>query len=282
MSSSVALKRKLHTISEIKEIVSSMKAFANFNLQTAKKSLNNLHLYQNNIEDAFGDIITLFPDLGKVNNSKVRGTIYVLFLSEEGLCGFFNEDILNFFNSLSNLDDTTIVIGTKGAQEIKSKNIICKYFLKGASNVEAIELKAIELSSQLIEIFEKEHFCKLILIHAELKKGEYKIVKKKVLPLDFSEFHKKFIQQEPLLYLKDEEILHALIKEHLYISIYRAFIESVASENQARLNAMIYADNAIKENEKLLTQKLNTQRQKEITDELLDIVNAYRSIVHND
>lgn len=84
------------------------------------------------------------------------------------------------------------------------------------------------------------------------------------------------------MYLKADEILHALIKEYLHVSIYRAFIESVASENQARLNAMVQAGNAIEERETYLTHSLNAERQKEITDELLDIVNAYRSIIKSD
>ena len=69
-----------------------------------------------------------------------------------------------------------------------------------------------------------------------------------------------------------------MIKEYLHISIYRAFIESVASENQARLNAMVHASNTIKvqEREKQLAGNLN--RQQEITDELLEIINTYRSM----
>ncbi len=281
MTTSQALKRKLQSAGEIKEIVSSMKVFANFNVQTAKNSLSNLRIYQNNIEDSFGNIITLFPHLIKENLSETEKTIFVLFLSEEGLCGFFNEDILNFFEKITHENSTTIIIGSKGAEAAKSRKLICSCHLSGASNVEAIEINAIELSSYLIEIFDKEHFGKLSLIYAELEKGSYKIVKKKVLPPDFSKFHKKSIQKEPLLYLKSEEILHALINEYLHVSIYRAFIESVASENQARLNAMVHASNAIKEREKLLTQVLNAQRQREITDELLEITNTYRSMVHN-
>jgi len=279
MIASLALKRKLQSIREIEEIVSSMKAFANFNVQTAKNSLSNLRIYQNSIEDSFGDIITLFPHLIKENLSDTKRTIYVIFLSQEGLCGFFNEDILHFFEKIPQENSITVTVGTKGAETAKSRKIICNRYLNGASNVEAIEINAIELSSYLIEIFEKEHFGKLSLIYAELEKGSYNVVRKKILPPDFSKFHKKSIQKEPLLYLKADEILHALIKEYLHISIYRAFIESVAGENQARLNAMIHASSAIEEREKELTQSLNAQRQKEITDELLDIVNAYRSIV---
>ena len=278
MIPSFAIKRKLQSTKEIEEIVSSMKAFANFNVQTAKKSLSNLRIYQNSIEDSFGEIITLFPYLTKENLSETKKTIFVLFLSQEGLCGYFNEDILNFFEKIRQDNSITIIIGTKGADVATARKILCSRYLNGASNVEAIEINAIELSSYLIEIFEKEHFTKLNLIYAELESGSYNIVEKKVLPPDFSKFRKQSIQEEPLLYLQAEDILHALIKEYLHISIYRAFIESVASENQARLNAMVQAGNAIKEREKLLMQELNVHRQQEITDELLDIVNAYRSI----
>jgi F-type H+-transporting ATPase subunit gamma len=278
MTSSQTLKRKLQSAKEIEEIVSSMKAFANFNVQTAKNSLSNLRIYQNNIEDSFGDIITLFPHFIKENLSETEKTIFVLFLSQEGLCGFFNEDILNFYEKIMQENSITIIVGTKGAEAAKSRKLICSHHLSGASNVEAIEINAIELSSYLIEIFEKEHFGKLSLIYAQLEKGSYKIVRKKVLPPDFSKFHKKSIKKEPLLYLKADDILNALIKEYLHISIYRAFIESVAGENQARLNAMVQAGNAIKEREKHMKGELNAHRQREITDELLDIINSYRSM----
>jgi len=62
-----------------------MKAFANFNVQTAKNSLSNLRIYQNSIEDSFGDIITLFPHLVKEDLSKTSRTIYVIFLSQSGI-----------------------------------------------------------------------------------------------------------------------------------------------------------------------------------------------------
>ncbi len=279
MIPSFALKRKLQSAKEIEEIVSSMKAFANFNVQTAKKGLSNLRIYQNSIEDSFGEIITLFPYLIKEKLSETKKTIFVVFMSQEGLCGFFNEDILNFFEKIPQDNSITIIVGTKGAEMARSRKISCSRYLNGASNVEAIEINAIELSSYLIEIFEKEHFSNLNLIYAELEAGSYNIVEKKVLPPDFSKFHTQPIQEKPLLYLQAEDILHALIKEYLHTSIYRAFIESVASENQARLNAMVQASNAIKEREKLLMQELNVHRQQEITDELLDIVNAYRSII---
>ena len=100
MSSSLLLTKKLKSTKEIEEIVSSMKAFANFNVQSAIHKLPYLRTYQRSIEDSVGDIVTLFPNLAEIGETLPGKTIFVLFLSEEGLCGFFNERILDFFSTL--------------------------------------------------------------------------------------------------------------------------------------------------------------------------------------
>jgi len=280
MITSLSLKRKLKSTNEIDEIVSSMKAFANFNVQSANNKLPYLRAYQRSIEDSIGDIVTIFPDLTKIEKKLPQKIIFVIFLSEEGLCGFFNEDILDFFSEIPKNSYTAIVVGTRGALEAKVRKISCSRYLKGASNVESIDTYAIEHTAYLNELIVKENYGALNLIYAKHNdQGSYDIVNQKVLPPDFSEFHKESIKKEPLLYLKSDEILDVLIKEYLHISSYRAFLESVASENQARLNSMIHASNAIKEKVQMLELELNSFRQKEITSELLEIVNTYRSMI---
>lgn len=280
MSSSLHLTKQLKSTKEIEEIVSSMKAFANYNVQSAKRKLPYLRTYQHNIEDSVGDIVTIFPHLTDLEQALPQKTIFVLFLSEEGLCGFFNENILDFFSTIPKEDHATVIIGEMGAEEAKARKTVCSRYLKGASNVEAIDTYTIELSAYLNELVTKEHLSTLNLVYAKHNdRGSYDVVNKKVLPPDFSTFHKESLKKEPLLYLESHEILNALIKEYLYTSCYRAFLESVASENQERFNSMSQAGNAIKERKTLMKLELNAFRQKEITQELLEIVNTYRSMV---
>ena len=280
MSSSLSLTKKLKSTKEIEEIVSSMKAFANFNVQSAIHKLPYLRTYQRSIEDSVGDIVTLFPNLAEIGETLPGKTIFVLFLSEEGLCGFFNERILDFFSTLDIEGQTTVIIGEKGAEEARARKTVCSRYLKGASNVEAIDTYTIELSAYLNELVTIEHLNILNLVYAKHnEEGGYDVVNKKILPPDFSKFHKKSIKKEPLLYLEGHEILNVMIKEYLYTSCYRAFLESVASENQERLNSMIHAANAIKESQQQMRLELNALRQKEITQELLEIVNTYRSMM---
>jgi F-type H+-transporting ATPase subunit gamma len=280
MITSSSLKETLKSIEEIQDIVTSMKAFASFNFQSSQRKIPYWRAYQSSIEDAVGDIVTIFPQLIRIEEALPGKTFFVLFLSQEGLCGFFNEIILDFFGGIPKESHTTVVIGEKGGEEARSRRLPCDSYLKGASTPEAIESYTVELSAYLQELVTKENFATLRLIYAKHNDaGSYDLVDQKVLPPDFSKFHKASIKKEPLLYLEGEEILNVLIKEYLYTSCYQAFLESIASENQERLNSMIQASNAIKEKVNRVKLEINALRQKEVTEELLEIVNTYRSMI---
>ncbi|MDY0195404.1 MAG: F0F1 ATP synthase subunit gamma [Sulfurovaceae bacterium] len=280
MSSSLYLTKKLKSTQEIEDIISTMKAFANYNIQNAKRKLTHLRTYHRSIEDAAGDIVTIFPSLANIEYNLSEKTIFVLFLSQEGLCGFFNENVIDFFNAIPKENYSTVIVGETGTQEAKAQKISFDHYIKGATNVESIDTHTEELSIYLNEVFTKENLSTLNLVYAKHNdKASYDVVVKKILPPDFSAFHKKSTNKKPLLYLENHDILNALIKEYLYISCYRAFIESVASENQERFNVMNQARNAIKEREQLIKLELNAFRQKEITQELLEIVTTYRAMI---
>ena len=280
MSSSLYLSKKLKSTKEIEDIVSTMKAFANYNIQNAKRKLPHLRKYHRSIEDAAGDIVTIFPSLANLEQNLSEKTIFVLFLSQEGLCGFFNENIIDFFKTIPKENYKTVIVGEIGAQEANVQNIFFDHYIKGATNVESIDTHTEELSIYLNEVVLKENLSTLNLVYAKHNDmASYDVVVKKVLPPDFSVFHKKSINKKPLLYLESHDVLNALIKEYLYISCYRAFIESVASENQERFNGMNQARNSIKEREQSIKLELNAFRQKGITEELLEIVTTYRAMI---
>ena len=280
MSSSLYLSKKLKSTKEIEDIVSTMKAFANYNIQNAKRKLPHLRKYHRSIEDAAGDIVTIFPSLANLEQNLSEKTIFVLFLSQEGLCGFFNENIIDFFKTIPKENYKTVIVGEIGAQEANVQNIFFDHYIKGATNVESIDTHTEELSIYLNEVVLKENLSTLNLVYAKHNDmASYDVVVKKVLPPDFSVFHKKSINKKPLLYLESHDVLNALFKEYLYISCYRAFIESVASENQERFNGMNQARNSIKEREQSIKLELNAFRQKEITEELLEIVTTYRAMI---
>jgi F-type H+-transporting ATPase subunit gamma len=69
-----------------------------------------------------------------------------------------------------------------------------------------------------------------------------------------------------------EVLVSSLVREHLFLSLFRAMAESHASENASRLTAMEAAERRIQERLESLTGRLKQQRKQEMTEELLDIM----------
>lgn len=271
------LKNKLNALKDIKDIVSSMKAFANFTIQKSKKELPYVREYQNSVEDSIAYMITLFPELKELK--RVSGkSLYVLFGSEEGLCGAFNEKIFAFIEQEIE-DDYLIVVGRKANDEAVERKLNILWATDGASKIESIQNRVTDLAYYLGNLYEREDIENLFLVYAKLINNTTFIVKKeKILPPDFEKFEKYIKVKEPLLYLDKHEILDDLIEEYLLISLYRAFIESISSENQARLQNMQNAEQHIKKLSIDLHEELNILRQEEITNELMEIISGFKAI----
>jgi F-type H+-transporting ATPase subunit gamma len=69
-----------------------------------------------------------------------------------------------------------------------------------------------------------------------------------------------------------------LIREYLFVSLFRAFAESLASENASRLASMQVAERNIEDRRRALNGESRQVRQSAITSELLDIIAAFEAL----
>jgi len=74
-------------------------------------------------------------------------------------------------------------------------------------------------------------------------------------------------------------LFSALIRQHLFVVLYRAVAESLASENASRLASMQAAEKNIQEHLAGLTMRYHQERQQSITEELLDIVTGFETLI---
>ena len=73
-------------------------------------------------------------------------------------------------------------------------------------------------------------------------------------------------------------LFSALVREHLFVSIFRAAAESTASEHATRLASMQAAERNIQEHLQEMTGAFRRQRQQAITEELLDVVAGFETL----
>jgi F-type H+-transporting ATPase subunit gamma len=79
----------------------------------------------------------------------------------------------------------------------------------------------------------------------------------------------------PTFFLEWDTLSDALIREFLFVFLYRAFAESLASENASRLASMQAAENSIEDRMDELNAEYHHLRQSSITEELLEVVAGY-------
>ena len=101
-----------------------------------------------------------------------------------------------------------------------------------------------------------------------------------VLPVDLRKFagHWKSHRQSrslPLHTVPRPELLSSLLREYLFVSLFRACAESLSSENAARIQSMQTAERNITERLAELRSEFHQSRQTSITEELLDIVSGF-------
>jgi F-type H+-transporting ATPase subunit gamma len=82
----------------------------------------------------------------------------------------------------------------------------------------------------------------------------------------------------PLFTMDEIKLFQALIREYLFVSLYRAFAESLASENASRLASMQVAERNIEDRLRALTAESRQLRQESITSELLDTIAAFEAL----
>jgi F-type H+-transporting ATPase subunit gamma len=82
----------------------------------------------------------------------------------------------------------------------------------------------------------------------------------------------------PTFTMEREQLLPSLLRQHLFVLLYRSLVESLASENASRLASMQAAEHSIEERLEDLRTQFRYQRQHVITEELLDLVAGFEAL----
>jgi len=200
----------------------------------------------------------------------------VVITADKGLCGAFNSNIIkaaqNFISEHRHRQLTLNCVGRKGRD----------FFRKGSLHLahEAVNIfarldysHAKQISATLMQEFSNKEVDAVYLVYNEFKSViQQRIVVEQLLPIQ-----KLAASEEASLidYIYEQpagEIFSSLIPKHVEVQVYRALLESAASEHGARMTAMDAATNNAIDLIDSLTLTMNRARQAGITKEIIEIV----------
>lgn len=265
-----SIKTRIKSINSTKKITGAMKSVSTVKLNRMTKVTTKNNEYQ----DALNDISNAFSSV-KIDDSpyfsKFEGKdLYIVFTSDVGLCGSYNESLVSYIKKNVSLDNLLYVVGTSSYNTLKTSGY--KIINDPISSDSLDYYKVSTIYTNVIDkFFDKEVSSINILYNRFINSITYNTNVKKLLPLESKEVKDN---KEVLMEPNPSEIFDKVIDLYLKSNVYNIFLNSKTSEQVARRFAM---ENATKNAEDLideLTLDYNKARQASITQEITEIVSG--------
>lgn len=284
MASMRDIKRRKSSIQSTGQITKAMKLVSTVKLQRSKQAAINSKDYFNYM---YRTVQSMLAKAGSINHSFVKGNdsskkAVIMITGNRGLAGGYNSNIVKTVTrSGMNKDDMVIYsVGKKGREAMHryGYELAADY----STMIDAPQYDdAMRLSAVLLNAFRKGEIGEIYLAYTGFKNTvvhEPKLIK--LLPVELSEDAETNEQSKvPMNFeQEEEEALELIIPKYVTSLIYGGMIESVASENGARMQAMDNATSNAEEMIDKLTLQYNRARQGSITQELTEIIAGSQAI----
>lgn len=283
------IKRRLDRAQDLQSVVRTMKTLAAVNIRQYERAGEALAEY--NRTTALG-LQILFANRfdGAALEKRRAGALVgaIVFGSDQGMCGQFNEQITvyarNVLSALSIVPAQRLVlaVGERAAARLEETNAHRLDVLHVPSSVTGIAPLVQDLLIQ-VERWQTEQAVGHVLVfyNQPLSGASYRAQHIRLLPIELAHLPatgetQRHSRTLPLYTMNAQQLLSALIRQHLFVVLFRAAAESLASENASRLTAMQAAERNIQEWIAALTARYHRERQESITGELLDIVSGFQ------
>jgi F-type H+-transporting ATPase subunit gamma len=286
-----SLRRKISSAGDLQSVVRTMKALAASSIGQYEKSVSALGDYYRTVELGLGACFRENPPAtaeAKLNGETKAGPIgAVVFGSDQGLVGQFNDIVADYaIKTLAALPGKPHVwaVGERVHARLADAGLPLMGSFTVPNSVKAITplVGQIQIESEAHRA--KGEYAQLYVFHNRPQTGAlYEPVSQRLLPLDapWAEGLAKVpwpTKSLPEIMGGGTTTLRALIREYLFISLFRACAESLASENASRLAAMQRADKNIDDLLETLHGTFHQLRQSGIDEELFDVISGFEAL----
>jgi len=270
-------------------VVRTMKAMATSNITQYENSVHSLQDYYRTISLGIHacfkkERISVVADN---HNKKDSKSVAVIFGSDQGLVGRFNDSISTYAQDIIKdiPGETEVwVVGERVYSLLVDGDLSPTKRFSVPNSVTAITPLVNQILIRSEAFRQDEQFFSLYIFHNTPTEGaNYKQEDQQLFPPD-KKWEEEITKMEwpshnvPQVIGGTESTLGTLIKEYLFVSLYKASAESLAAENASRLEAMERAEKNIDEMLDELQQDYNRLRQSTIDEELFDVIAGFEAL----
>lgn len=292
MAKTREIKRRIKSVESTKKITKTMEMVAGAKIKKAQARIEAARPYALKMMDVLFNVAHFVPESGHpllAVHESIERTIIISITSNRGLCGAANTNVLRKTEALiesereRGLGVAVIAVGKKGADRLKYAGYPVERAYVDVSDQPTFA-EAKEIAEELIELYTN---CKVDRIHIVFNHfrslGDQRSVEHLLLPIQQESISEERAgaSADYLFEPSAEEVLNRLLPTYIETLVYRALLESAASEQAARRMAMKAATDAASDMIDVLTRTYNRARQAAITQEIAEVVGGADALESN-
>jgi F-type H+-transporting ATPase subunit gamma len=282
------LKRRIRSIRNTRKITKAMELVASARLRRAQARIEAMRPYADRMMELMigtARASTSLQGLTLLQRREVKTAAIVPLTGDRGLAGAFNAQVLRHAFALerelrrAGVDVRWLVAGKKGRSTLTFRRYELDTAWIGFSDRPAYS-DAQAIAHRAAELYESGEVDRVVLVYNQFVSAlVQRVVERDVLPIPEHVLERDEEEEREAALLGDfiyepepEQILQRLLPVYVETELYRALLESAASEQGARMTAMRNASGNAADLISSLTLDMNRARQAEITQEILEVV----------
>jgi F-type H+-transporting ATPase subunit gamma len=280
------IKRRVRSVQNTRKITRAMELVAAAKLRRAQTRIEAMRPYAERMQELTAGVArasTSFRGLPLLQRRDVRKAAILPLTGDRGLAGAFNAQILREAFALErrlreeSVEPHWIVAGKKGASTLRFRRYEVGQAWTGFSDSPRYA-DAQAIAHYIAELYAEQEVDRVVVIYNHFESAlTQRVVAQEVLPipeslLEGDDDHSQALLGDFIYEPEPEQILERLLPVYVETELYRALLESAASEQGARMTAMRNASKNAGELIDSLTLQMNRARQAEITQEILEVV----------
>src|SRR5680860_265115 len=288
MATTRDIKRRITSVQNTRKITKAMEMVAAARLRRAAERIENTRLFALQMMEFIAGLAgylevdpSEFPLLKQ--HEQVKRVALVVLTADRGLSGAFNANIVRAAlqryreYQVEGIEADLIVVGKRGVGTLRFQNYQMDRTYVGITDMPSFP-DAQAISYRVAELYAEERVDRVHLIFNSFKSAMEQIVTDQVILPIQEELVPEFLPEAATINLNfifeppASVILRELLPRYLDMTLYRALLESTASEHGARMTAMRNASESASEMIDQLTLAMNRVRQASITQEILEVV----------
>ena len=283
------IRNRIVSVGSTMQITSAMKMVSAAKLKRAQDAVTKLRPYASKLKELLQNLSAVTDSsenkFAKTNESK--SVLLVAVTSNRGLCGGFNNNIIKrvqylIQNDLKENDVKVLCLGKKVKDVIKkTPNYFITEELSGVEDIfsDLTFERTSTIANELMNLYNTQQFSKIVVVYNRFINAATQAVEtEQFLPVIEIKLEGASVPQDYIFEPNKQDLVAALIPKSLKIQLFKALLDSNASENGARMTAMHKATDNANDLQKSLKLSYNKARQAAITNEILEIVGGAEAL----